>query len=85
MKNVELLTSIINIIENETGMKELKAESKLSDLKIDSISFVTILIKIEESHNVCFDNNIIAMSECENITTLVEFTLKQKKGTNNGK
>ena len=55
--------------------------SRLEDLNIDSLKFVTIIVEIESHFDLQFDDEMLLMKEFPNILSLIQYvkTKKEKK------
>lgn len=77
-------TDILHIIKKTIKFDEgemIDESSRLEDLNIDSLKFVTIIVEIESHFDLQFDDEMLLMKEFPNILSLIQYvkTKKEKK------
>jgi|GEM_PF-759118 len=83
MNVLEQIQTALNEVAVGAEGRELTNELNLSDLGIDSIKYVELLVRIEELCDITFDESDLGMESLRNIgdlTALIEKTLSQQVG-----
>lgn len=63
---------IINIIKDNLALKEeVKENTNLSNLSLDSLSFITALVTIEEVFSISFTDEELNIDNFKNVSDLV--------------
>ena len=63
---------IINIINDNLALKEeVKENTNLSNLSLDSLSFITALVTIEEVFSITFNDEELNIDNFKNVSDLV--------------
>lgn len=76
---------IFNIIADklEEPISETNIYTSLSDLGINSITFILIVVELESVYEIEFDDDMLALENANNIRTLIDYVCEKKRKTNN--
>ena len=78
---------ILTKIKSETNHNDIKPETQISTIQLDSISFVSLLIEIEKYLDVQFSNELPLLSNCTTIhditKSVCQFLTKDNLEVNN--
>ena len=75
---------IVNIIKDNLALKEeVKENTNLSNLSLDSLSFINTLVTIEEVFSITFNDEELNINNFKNVSELVN--LVQRKVLENEK
>ncbi|MCD1258649.1 acyl carrier protein [Paenibacillus athensensis] len=83
MNVLEQIQTALNEVAVGAEGRELTGELNLSELGIDSIKYVELLVRIEELCDITFDESDLGMESLRNIgdlKALIEKTLSQQVG-----
>ena len=69
---LEILSIISNILNNN-DINENVLDHELKDIGIDSISFIKIVIAIEEKCHMDFDDEMLIVTKFPTIKTVIEY------------
>ena len=69
---------IINIIKDNLALKEeVKENTNLSNLSLDSLSFITTLVTIEEVFSITFNDEELNINNFKNVSDLINIVNKK--------
>ncbi|MCI5746027.1 MAG: acyl carrier protein [Erysipelotrichaceae bacterium] len=69
---------IINIIKDNLSLKEeVKENTNLNNLSLDSLSFINILVTIEEVFSVSFTDEELNIDNFNNVSDLVKLVKRK--------
>ena len=69
---------IINIIKDNLALKEeIKEDTNLSKLSLDSLSFITALVTIEEVFSISFTDEELNINNFKNVNDLINIVNKK--------
>ena len=69
---------IINIIKDNLALKEeIKEDTNLSNLSLDSLSFITALVTIEEVFSISFTDEELNINNFKNVSDLVNLVKRK--------
>ena len=69
---------IINIINDNLALKEeVKENTNLSNLSLDSLSFVNALVTIEEVFSITFNDEELNINNFKNVSDLVNLVKRK--------
>ena len=69
---------IINIIKDNLALKEeIKEDTNLSNLSLDSLSFITALVTIEEVFSISFTDEELNINNFKNVSDLINIVNKK--------
>lgn len=63
---------LLTKIKSETNHNDIKPETRISTIQLDSISFVSLLIEIEKYLDIQFSNELPLLSNCITIHDITE-------------
>lgn len=70
-------TKIINIVQNECVMGEIiTSKTVISDLSLDSLSFISIIVELEKTFNIEFDVEILDKNNWNTVGDIIEYVKK---------
>ena len=82
-KDTEIEDRIRKIIVNEIGInidsERLKTDTLLSDIGMDSMNSLDLIMAIEEKFNILFEDNDLIIDNFKNIGSLISYVKKRKK------
>ena len=65
---------ILKIIKNNLGTnQDLKSDHNIDDLKMDSISFIKIVVNLEGEFDFEFDDEMLLITKFPTIKTMIEY------------
>ena len=69
---------IINIIKDNLALKEeIKENTNLSNLSLDSLSFINTLVTIEEVFSITFNDEELNIDNFKNVSDLVNLVKRK--------
>lgn len=69
---------IINIIDDNLALKEeVKENTNLSNLSLDSLSFINALVTIEEVFSITFNDEELNIDNFKNVSDLVNLVKRK--------
>ena len=69
---------IINIIKDNLALKEeIKEDTNLSNLSLDSLSFINTLVTIEEVFSITFNDEALNINAFKNVSDLVNLVKRK--------
>ena len=69
---------IINIIKDNLALKEeINEDTNLSNLSLDSLSFITTLVTIEEVFSISFTDEELNINNFKNVNDLINIVNKK--------
>lgn len=69
---------IINIIKDNLALKEeIKEDTNLSNLSLDSLSFINTLVTIEEVFSITFTDEELNIDNFKNVSDLVKLVKRK--------
>ena len=70
-------TKIINIVQNECVMGEIiTSKTVISDLSLDSLSFISIIVELEKTFNIEFDIETLDIKTWNTVGDIIEYVKK---------
>lgn len=76
MNRAEISEYIIKILVNESHSNiQIQETSRLEELYLDSITFVKVIIMIEEQYNICFDFDKLLLSKYTYVSDIIDYIL----------
>ena len=72
-KLIEIVISVLNL----DGDRHIDPSTKISELPLDSLSFVLLVTKIEEAFNFEFDDNMLMVTNFPTIQSLMDYIIQK--------
>ena len=72
-KLIEIVISVLNL----DGDIHIDLSTKISELPLDSLSFVLLVTKIEEAFNFEFDDNMLMVTNFPTIQSLMDYIIQK--------
>lgn len=72
-KLIEIVISVLNLY----GDRHIDPSTKISELPLDSLSFVLLVTKIEEAFNFEFDDNMLMVTNFPTIQSLMDYIIQK--------
>ena len=72
-KLIEIVISVLNL----DGDRHIDSSTKISELPLDSLSFVLLVTKIEEAFNFEFDDNMLMVTNFPTIQSLMDYIIQK--------
>ena len=70
---------IIDIIKCECALEEdITIDTKISDLSLDSLTFVSILVSIEDTFNIEFDIETLDIKTWNTVGDIIEYVMRER-------
>jgi acyl carrier protein len=70
-------TKVINIIQNECVMGEvITSQTVISNLSLDSLSFISIIVELEKTFNIEFDIETLDIKTWNTVGDIIEYVKK---------
>ena len=79
----EKLIEIVILVLNLDGDIHIDLSTKISELPLDSLSFVLLVTKIEEAFNFEFDDNMLMVTNFQTIQSLMDYITQKQTQNNN--
>ncbi len=74
---MDITNEVYQVIEEVTGSTELSPEQNLkSDIGLDSLSIVTVIVGLEEKFGIMFDDSDLNPDELNTVKDLINLTEK---------
>lgn len=73
----EKLIEIVILVLNLDGDIHIDLSTKISELPLDSLSFVLLVTKIEEAFNFEFDDNMLMVTNFQTIQSLMDYIIQK--------
>ena len=78
-RRLEMETKIINIVQNECVMGEIiTSKTVISDLSLDSLSFISIIVEIEKTFNIEFDVETLDKNNWNTVGDIIEYVMRER-------
>ena len=77
MDNDILKVEVINLVNSVCG-NVMTIEDVNKDLPVDSISYITLLVEIEEKYDICIPDEFLNMNCFRNIESICDIIMKVK-------
>lgn len=71
--NYSIEEIILEIIKKKLESEELQLSSKLDEIGIDSLNYVSIIVEIEEEFDIEFDDDLLVSSRFESIENIAQY------------
>ena len=69
---------IINIIKGFCALKEdITIDTYISDLSLDSLSFISIIVEIEDTFNIEFDIETLDIKTWNTVGDIIEYVMRE--------
>ena len=69
---------IIDIIKSECALdEEITIDTKISDLSLDSLSFISIIVEIEDTFNIEFDIDTLDIKTWNTVGDIIEYVMRE--------
>lgn len=69
---------IIDIIKSECALdEEITIDTKISDLSLDSLSFISIIVEIEDTFNIEFDIDTLDTKTWNTVGDIIEYVMRE--------
>ena len=70
---------IIDIIKSECALDEdITIDTKISDLSLDSLSFISIIVEIEDTFNIEFDIETLDIKTWSTVGDIIEYVMRER-------
>ena len=76
-RKFEMSDKIISIIKGECALKEdITIDTQISDLSLDSLSFISIIVEIENLYNIEFDIETLDIKTWNTVGDIIEYVMR---------
>ena len=70
---------IIDIIKSNCALDEnITIDTKISDLSLDSLSFISIIVEIESLFNIEFDIETLDIKTWNTVGDIIEYVMRER-------
>lgn len=78
-RRLEMSDKIISIIKEFCALKEdITIDTQISDLSLDSLSFISIIVEIESLFNIEFDIETLDIKTWNTIGDIIEYVMRER-------
>ena len=76
-RRLEMSDKIISIIKEFCALKEdITIDTQISDLSLDSLSFISIIVEIENLYNIEFDIETLDIKTWNTVGDIIEYVMR---------
>lgn len=76
-RRLEMSDKIISIIKEFCALKEdITIDIQISDLSLDSLSFISIIVEIENLYNIEFDIETLDIKTWNTVGDIIEYVMR---------
>ena len=76
-RKLEMSNKIISIIKEFCALKEdITIDTQISDLSLDSLSFISIIVEIENLYNIEFDIETLDIKTWNTVGDIIEYVMR---------
>ena len=77
-RRLEVSDKIISIIKGFCALKEdITVDTYISDLSLDSLSFISIIVEIEDTFNIEFDIETLDIKTWNTVGDIIEYVMRE--------
>lgn len=79
---MDIENRVIEIVQtNIENQRVIDAEAQFSELPINSIEFIKIVIELETEFDFEFEDNKLLFSEFQTVQSMIDYVLKRTEGS----